>query len=359
MADRADRVDHRVRLAVEALPEAPVRWDRVARRTRRRRWFVRAGLVLAGFALAVIVATGFIAGKSALDPSYMPPLVSRSDVSAEFKEPSFGHGLTPLAKFDADRASYEASLLEDKEGDLDGHTLGYVFKVSIDGLGQAGDPLKPRWRIRRRGSAEALPLSVLPGLEEIGVLQNGPSVTYTAWVQEPARAGQFVVDFSLHSPDGVLASDSSSPIHVVTKGLLVPYSAPSYTAGLPRGWHIASDYEHESPHRFVTRMEGPEGMSVLIDTTRGVSGDPADSARNLEDLLANGREEYRRIDFSRHVFGGPAFEWSFEVGDHASTDIFFYRGHDGFAVLAESPAERFRESRQIARSVARSLKANS
>ena len=97
-------------------------------------------------------------------------------------------------------------------------------------------------------------------------------------------------------------------------------------------------------------------MSILIDTTLDRSGDPAESARYLATQFEDVEESYKRLSFDRRSLGGSAFEWSFELGSTASTDIFFYRGHDGYAVLAKSPIDRFREARLVARTIVRSLR---
>jgi hypothetical protein len=347
--DDGNRVDEQVRLAVEALPHAPVRWDRIARKARRRKLIIVAALVLASVGLSLVVATGFIAGKSALDPSYTPPLVSKSGLSADFDEPAFGHGLTRLSKYRAAFPSVEGRAREIARN------LGYVFAVSLQGNVSEDARLIPRWRIRRRGTPDALPLMTLPSPGGTDGRGKNAKETYTTWIEEPARSGQFVVDFSLMSPTGAVVSNTSSPFHVVTKGLLIPYRAPTYSAGVPRGWRPISSYAHESSHRFVTRLEGPNGMSIVIDTTLGESGGPAASARYLDKRFQAVEEGYRRLSFARRTLGGPAFEWSFEVPDHVSTDIFFNRGRDGYAVLAESPTDRFREARLVARTIVRSL----
>ncbi|HET9164087.1 MAG TPA: hypothetical protein VFN89_11695 [Solirubrobacterales bacterium] len=349
MSKEGDRIDEQVRLAVEALPDLPVRWDRIERRAHRREWMGLVALVLIGLALTLVLATGLLAGKSALDPSFSPPLLSHGGASASFDEPAFGHGLTPLSKFRATiaQAAGRAEAHEKKE-------LGYVFNVSLDGVDMSPG-FSPRWRIRHRGNGQSLPLERFSHLE-IAHYGGDTSEAFTAWIEQPPRSGQYVVDFSLVSPDGIVVEDTSAPLHVVTRGLLHRYSTATYSAGVPRGWHVDYNYRPEPGHRFVTRLEGPHGMSVLIDTTPNVSGDPADSASTLEGLFENGGERYKRLTFARRNFDGPAFEWSFELGEHVSTDIFFYRGGDGYAVLAESPADRFREARLIARDVARSLR---
>jgi hypothetical protein len=346
-----DRIDEQVRLAVEALPDAPVRWDRIARKTRWRRWVALLAAVLAVLALTLVVATGLLAGKSAIDPSFSPPLVSHTDLAADFEEPAFGHGLVPLSKFEQ-----VASRVEGIGGGVAPGALGYVFKVALTG-GELdpSEPLRTRWRIRHRGNTEALPLAMVSSTAAEGEDANGDEL-YEVWVEEPPRAGQFVVDFSLMSPAGPAVSGTSAPLHVVTHGLLHRYVAGAYVAGVPEGWHVDSNYEPEPGHRFVTRLEGPHGMSVLIDTTPGAKGDPADSAATVESQLGHNGEPYKRLEFARRDFGGPAFEWCFELGDQASTDIFFFRGGDGYAVLAESPESRFREARLVARAVARSLR---
>lgn len=346
----SERIDKQVRLAVEALPEAPVRWDRVARRARRRRRVALVMLVIVGLAFTVILTTGLLVSKSAIDPSFSPPLVSHSSVSADFDEPAFGHGLTALSQFRPGFRHFK------REGDgLDPGTLGYVFKASLTGEVDEAERLAARWRIRHRGDSEALPLDMVPSAKGMAEDASGNEV-FEVWIERPPRAGQFVVDFSAVSPGGVEAGDTSSPLHVIARGFLHQYSTTTYVAGIPEGWHVDSDYDPEPGHRFVTRLEGPHQMSVLVDTTPEVSGDPADSATGLEDLLENGEEPYKRLSFVRRNLGGPAFEWCFELGDHVSTDIFFYREGDGYAVLAESPESRFREARLVARVVARSVR---
>lgn len=345
MSSRRDQVEEQVRLAIDAMPDAPVRWERVERKTRLRKWSILVAFAFVGLALTVLVATTFLAGKSAFDPSFSPPLISSSDLSAEFHEPAYGHGLVPLSKFHSD----ERESAERMEG-LENGDLGYVFEVSLSGDVKADESLLPRWRIRHRGDSEGLPLTLISG-----VRGAGDDRLYDVWVERPPRSGQFVVDFSLVARHRVVLSEVSSPLHVVTRGFLHRYRTKTYSGGIPEGWRVDSDYKPEPGHRFVTRLEGPHGMSVLVDTTPNVTGDPADSAISLEDLLRNGEERYKRLSFARRSFGGPAFEWCFVLGDHLSTDIFFYREGDGYAVLAESPEARFREARLVARTVARTI----
>jgi hypothetical protein len=349
--DGRHHAEEQVRLAVEALPDAPIRWERVARKARRRRWIVLAALVSISASLSLLVATGFIAGKSALDPSYTPPLVSKGHISATFDEPAFGHGLTRLSHYRAASAPGQAttqSLVRD---------LGYVFTVSLGGGDlDHGHRLIPRWRIRRRGTSTVLPLAAIPSRAGSHGRGAGDEDSYVAWIEEPAHAGQFVVDFSLMSQGEAVVSQTSAPFHVVTRDLLIPYRAPTYKAGVPRGWRSTSDYAHASPHRFVTKLQGPHGMSILIDTTLDQSGDPAESARYMAQRFEDVEEDYKPLSLGRRSLGGPAFEWSFELGSQVSTDIFFYRGKDGYAVLAEGPATHFREARLVARDIVRSLK---
>lgn len=342
-----DRIDQQVRHAVESLPDAPVRWERVARRARRRTRLAFAALLLVGLVFTLALALSLLAGKSAIDPSFSPPLISGEDLSIDFSEPGFGHGLTPLSKF---RLGARRDELEEFGPDA----LGYVFRVLLTGNTNKARFLSPRWRIRHRGNSQALRLRAVAGVPVVPVEGSADKV-FEVWIERPPRSGQFVVDFSLISSGGVVANATSSPLHVVTKGLLRRYASPTYTAGVPDGWHVASDYESKPGHRFVTRLEGPHEMSVLIDTTLDENGDPADSAIGLEGFLEDGEEPYKRLNFARRDLGGPALEWSYELGDHVSTDIFFYRGKDGYAVLAESPESRLREARLVARAVARSL----
>ena len=349
MTGDRDPIHEQVRLAVEALPDEPIRWDRVSRRVRRRRLLTLVALLFAGVAITLVVATGFLAGKSAIDPSFSPPLVSRNDLSIDFDEPALGHGLTPLSSFGSALAARGK-----REGD-DLEALGYVFHVSLSGSVDKLRGLPVHWDIRHRGDPEALPLKIIPDVKHVSAGDKS-STDFGVWIERPSRAGQYVVDFSLMATAGVVAHETSVPLHVVTRGLLRHYMAPTYVAGVPRGWRIESDYKPEPGHRFVTRLKGSDGMSVLIDTTLETSGDPADSAGNLEGFIEGGSEPYRRLSFARRNLSGPAFEWCFELGEHFSTDIFFYRAGNGYAVLAEGPQSRFREARSVARAVVRSLR---
>jgi hypothetical protein len=103
-------------------------------------------------------------------------------------------------------------------------------------------------------------------------------------------------------------------------------------------------------------MSGPRDVSVLIDTTPRFTGDPGTSARKLH-AAQKGRPGYDKIKLQPARLGpGTVFEWSFELSGRRKTDIFFNRGGDGYAVLAEGPPKRFSLVRSVAREVARSVR---
>lgn len=345
------RLEDQLRAASEALPDAPVRWNRVARKSRWRRRAIILALALAGFVVTIVLTTSALVGKTALDPSFTPPVFSGGGSSVEFHNPGRGRGLVPRFKY----ASQAPSLL----GSIDqtgGGSLGYVFVVTAKVHEREGESLEPRWRIRRRGSGEVLSLPVSPGVEKFTPASADDSMAFHAWIGSPKEAGEYVVDFSLWSHGGVIVSKAtSSPFHVISGDYFVPYRTPTYAATLPRNWKVVADYKSVPGKRFVTEANGPDGMHLLIDTTPNSRGDPKRSAMQVERETSPG-EGYKRLIFEYKNLGGRTFEWSFELASSFSTDIFFYRGDDGFAVLTKSPPERFREARRVAREVARTLK---
>jgi hypothetical protein len=180
------------------------------------------------------------------------------------------------------------------------------------------------------------------------------------WISYPQKTGRYSVDFTLHDAKGeVLSRSHSQPFTVVAPRISTPYQAPGYNALLPLGWRFTEKYAPASPRRFVTKMAGPMGLSVLIDTTRHARGNPATSARTLENLY-RGLTGYRRVAFHRTArAGADAFEWSFDFGGLRSTDILFYRGGDGYGVLAVGSPRRAGEIRAVALEVSRSVLSSS
>lgn len=154
---------------------------------------------------------------------------------------------------------------------------------------------------------------------------------------------------------GLINKSQSHPFTVAVPRIAIPYETPGYVALLPSGWRFTEKYSPAPQHRFVTRMAGPNGISLLIDTTRHVEGDPADSARTLEALFRH-QPTYRVTEsFRTDAVGVRAFEWSFEYEGSHTTDIFFYKGGDGYAVLAEGSPKHATEIRAVALKISRSI----
>src|SRR5687767_406829 len=80
MADR-DPYRERLREAAEAMPDEPVRWERVVGAARRKRRLRVVAVVLGVIALGSGVAAAVLAGKSAVDPTFTPFGVLRAGSS--------------------------------------------------------------------------------------------------------------------------------------------------------------------------------------------------------------------------------------------------------------------------------------
>jgi len=345
-----DQLDQAFRAATQDVHEAPVRANRVARLVRRRQLLAAVGLVLGAIALTAVIAGGLLAGKSAVDPSFEPPLFSGAASEIDFGEPEVVRGHTPLAAY-LKATGQPTSALTQKELRAE----GLVFKGSLELLGHRGQRLTPEWSVRRVRSRRRVPAPTYTDPPTVRPRSDHETLMIRAWIGPPSISGRYVVAFALKDERGkVLAQARSKSFPILAKDYFAPYRTPAYRARLPAEWRFESDYE-EVAGRFVSKKLGPAGVSVLIDTTPGARGDPADSARNLEkDFRAI--PGYRRLKFLRARLGpGEVFEWSFELGRQRKTDIFFYRGGDGFAVLAEGPPRRFSLIRGVAREVARSV----
>src|SRR4051812_34616266 len=79
-----DPYERELRAAAREFPDAPARWERViagARRKRRRRLFAA---IISVIALALALALAVLTGKSAVDPTFNPPIsILRSSASVE------------------------------------------------------------------------------------------------------------------------------------------------------------------------------------------------------------------------------------------------------------------------------------
>jgi hypothetical protein len=120
---------------------------------------------------------------------------------------------------------------------------------------------------------------------------------------------------------------------------------------------LEENYEPNPGSRYVTLAKGPYENDLVIDTSPHQRGSALDKANELEGLLANSDEGYKRLDRNLHHFDHRlVVEWSYEVEGDAFTDIIFYRGPNGYAVLGRSDRAHFRETRDLTRAVARSVR---
>jgi hypothetical protein len=79
-----DKLAQNFRAATSDLREAPIRWERVARLSRRRRLAAAASVIAAAIVLTVLLAGGVLAGKEAVDTSFtsavpLPSVVTPSE----------------------------------------------------------------------------------------------------------------------------------------------------------------------------------------------------------------------------------------------------------------------------------------
>lgn len=333
-----DRFDEKFKQAAESSPAAPIRWDRVASKARRRGVLTLLGLLLFGLALTVVLAIGLIAGKTALDPSFSPPIISDASASLEARHPTLGRGLVPRGEDQA---------------------RGYVVQANLEVDESKGSVLFIEWKLREvDGSKDRVSSSV--HLERYVPHSDNETRMIRDWLPMPRRSGEYVVEINLESfGGGTLASSRSAPFFVVGSDCCRAYRTPSYVASLPSGWQLEEDYEPNPEERFVTLARGPRDSALVIDTSavdEYKHRNALDNANELEDLLSRNAPGYRRIGWRvSDGDGGPIVEWSYEVEGAVSTDILFYRGDWGFAVLGRSEQPHFRETRDLARAVVRSI----
>jgi hypothetical protein len=326
----------------------PISWDRVNAIARRRSILALCLLIAFALSLIMILVLTTVLGKSTIDSSFSPPILSHASVSMKVGQPRFGRGLT---HFD-DSGSGAA---HSGEGDTTAGELGYRVKADLNAEGLKGEPLTARWRlIDSRGESSGEP-------GEVGrttLRSNDEEVTLRQWVPRPPRSGIYVVAVSLWARNGEkVTSAESPPFFAVGGDCCAAYETKSYTATLPQDWRLEEDYAPNPGARYVTVARGPYGDALVIDTSPNQSGNALGKADELEGLLASSGEGYRRLDRKlRHNDHRLVVEWSYEIEGDAFTDILFYRGRNGYAVLGRSDRAHFRETRDLTRDVARSVK---
>jgi hypothetical protein len=346
-----DELPSAFRAATSDVRESPVRPRRVERLVKRRRLLAIGGVLASALGLAVAISASLLAGKAAVDPGFDPPFFSSASSSIKFGEQEVVRGHTPLGAY--------LRSLDHPPGGLSPEELraeGLVLRGRLELVGHRGRSLVPEWSLLPAGRDRPVPVEPYPSEPRIRPRAEKESRMLAVWVPLPPRSGKYVVEFKLRNAAGkVLAESRTSAFPVLARDFFEPYRTPAYRAQLPADWRLVEDYA-ETNGRRVSRAVGPGGLSVLIDTTPNVSGDPAESARRLHGL-SEGIPGYRKVKLQPARLGPtPVFEWSFQQDRRRYTDVFFYRGGDGFAVLAEGPRHRFSLIRSVAREVARSVR---
>lgn len=340
-------VENDFRSVTREVQVEPVHWGQIQRRVRRRRLTVLGGVIMT----AIVIAAAVIGIKVLVDPAYRVQL-SSATAAVTFGKDHAELGSTQLGEYlhqsGASPVRMAAPIALREEG--------FVFDSTLDLVGLRHRALRYQWTLHSMVSGQQVPVAIYPASGTLRPSSNDATTTLSVWMSYPAKIGHYQVDFLLRDAKGqVLDESQSRQFKVLAPRIATSYEAPGYVALLPSGWKFVERYTPASPHRFVTRMTGPNGLSVLIDTTRHINGNPADSAKVLEALFRD-QPTYRRVEFfPTNAVGVRAFEWSFEDEGIRKTDIFFYKGGDGYAVLAEGTPRYADEIRMIALRVGRSV----
>jgi hypothetical protein len=237
-----------------------------------------------------------------------------------------------------------------------GQKLGYIASAKIRFTDLEGWPVRATWDLRRI-NVKKQPSRSSELSTTAAALSSSDTQTLRAWIPAPSRSGRYVVELRLSNSGEVLGRFHSEPFSAVGKNCCHRYETATYVAAIPVGWHLRSDYVLASPHRYVSRLEGPKGMQIVIDTTLQERGDPLDDQNVLESLLAQGSERYQRLSVQKlKARGSPLVEWSYRSGKDLYANELFYRGIDGYVILGSSPHSHFREVRDFVRRMAHSLR---
>lgn len=340
-----ERRDSKGRRVADEISTSPIRWDRVDSMARRKRLLIVAALALASVGLTVAVVVVAFAGKTAIDPSFSPPILSGTSASIDVEEPRMGWALVARGE---------------------NWARGYVVKAGLDVEGLRGDVLVPHWSIRaidaprlaaRGGDALVTADPITPDSDD-------DQFALRRWVLMPEQMGRYVSEVWLTTLDGrTVAEDRSAPFFVIGKDCCRRYETDLYVAPLPRRWSLREDFEPYPDDRHVTLAIGPFDNSLVIDTSvidpENIGKTALPFQEKEERRLAKSELGYSPI--GKRVFrapdGEPVVEWSYRLEGNVLTDILFFRGPSGFAVLGRSGNSHFRETRDLTRLVARSLQA--
>lgn len=347
MLRNRNKVDRRFQAEVDRLHPAPVRWEQVQRRMRRRRLMTFWSLILLALVLTVLLAGGLLAGRTALDPTFSPPIFSRSAVSGTINEPETGRELVPARS---------VSGLPGAEAAGNKGELGYVATAKVQLTDLEGSRVRARWGLREAGAEAPRSIGDLVLSRGMTITTANDTKTLRAWIPLPRRSGRYVIELRLIAAGGSVGQLRSQPFNALGRRCCRRYKTPTYVAAIPAGWKLRSHYQLASPKRYVSRLNGPNGMAISIDTTLGEQGNALNSQRELESLLSQGSERYRRLSVRQLTAqGAQLVEWSYRSGSKLYANELFYRGNNGYAVLGSSSPEHFREVRDISRRIAHLL----
>jgi predicted Ser/Thr protein kinase len=147
---------------------------------------------------------------------------------------------------------------------------------------------------------------------------------------------------------GPATSGASSSAGGVALG---PVVTPAYTAELPVGWKVDLDYHDMGAYFRTRRSHG--GMTILIDTTPNVSGDPKTTAVSQ---VPSGDPSYHQLRWRyTTVNGARAFDWAFAKSGERREDLLFYSGGNGYGVLGTGPPAKYHAVLALTRQVADSI----
>jgi hypothetical protein len=291
--------------------------------------------------MTLVTSFGAFAGKKAIDPSYRAPLLSDASVSTDLHEPNLGWAL-----FEGGGAG----------------SIGYLIRADLRLQSLRGTKLVVAWDLRRVGRAGPRGRPIVRGRTQLTAPHSDDeSRELQQWIPRPRHTGLYQVHLVVRSTNGEVGDDDRvGPIYVIGEDCCKRYRTPMYTSLLPRGWRLDEDFTPNAEERFVTLAIGPAENSIDIDTStidpENVGGNPVEKARELEHIVARNGIGYRRLAWRRYQQRGSlTIEWSYRLEGDAFTDIFFYRGRNGFAVLGRSSPRHFRETRDLAQMVAKSV----
>jgi hypothetical protein len=345
-----DDLDNGFRAATREIRGAPVQWSEVDQRARRHKRAAFRGYALLALAITVLTAAVSVAVKVAVDPAYRAQLSSASTAI------SFGEATADLGHTELGTYVHEAGAKAPSVSAMALREQGFVFRAKLRLTGLRARELSLTWTLRSATSGKRARTTTYGNPTMLRPASNKSTPTVQVWISYPHATGRYRVALTVRDARGrTLNVSQSRPFIVTAPRIATAYQAPSYGALVPSGWKLVEGYNPAPLGRFVTKMVGPSGLSLFIDTKPHYTGNPELSAKSLE-AKDHGNPVYRRVSFhSVRSVGGGAFEWSFEFEGRRRTDIFLSHGDDGYAVLAIGPTRHAGEILAVAMAVSRSI----